>query len=122
MESFCNLFKSLIIFKSLESLEIFYFEVLNLKNFKLNINLFFHFNSGDFAQKDEIHLKAPTDQSMFERIKGSLNDFLSRQMMLQVFISFTLLENFVSWIFPMFPNLNSCELTVFFFSFPNRIC
>ncbi|XP_033219638.1 ER degradation-enhancing alpha-mannosidase-like protein 3 isoform X2 [Belonocnema kinseyi] len=41
----------------------------------------------DFAQKDEIHLKAPTDQSMFERLKGSLNEFLSRQIMPQNVLS-----------------------------------
>ncbi|CAK9800571.1 ER degradation-enhancing alpha-mannosidase-like protein 3 [Anthophora plagiata] len=35
---------------------------------------------GSFFSKDEVQLKAPTDLSMFERLKGSFKSFLTRQM------------------------------------------
>ncbi|XP_024938661.1 ER degradation-enhancing alpha-mannosidase-like protein 3 isoform X2 [Cephus cinctus] len=35
---------------------------------------------GDFLTRDEAQLKAPTDLSMFERLKGSLKDFLTQQI------------------------------------------
>ncbi|XP_034196339.2 ER degradation enhancer, mannosidase alpha-like 2 isoform X1 [Osmia lignaria lignaria] len=35
---------------------------------------------GNFFAKDDVQLKAPTDLSMFERWKGSLKSFLTRQM------------------------------------------
>ncbi|XP_012147039.1 ER degradation enhancer, mannosidase alpha-like 2 isoform X2 [Megachile rotundata] len=35
---------------------------------------------GNFFSKDDVQLKAPTDLSMFERLKGSLKSFLARQM------------------------------------------
>ncbi|XP_066590286.1 ER degradation-enhancing alpha-mannosidase-like protein 3 isoform X2 [Prorops nasuta] len=37
---------------------------------------------GEFIPKDEVQLKAPTDLSMFERLKGSLRSFLNRQTIL----------------------------------------
>ncbi|XP_054006912.1 ER degradation-enhancing alpha-mannosidase-like protein 3 [Hylaeus anthracinus] len=35
---------------------------------------------GSFFPKDDVQLKAPTDPSMFERLKGSFKSFLTRQM------------------------------------------
>ncbi|XP_058801415.1 ER degradation-enhancing alpha-mannosidase-like protein 3 [Phymastichus coffea] len=35
---------------------------------------------GGSLPKDEVQLKAPTDQSMFEKLKGTLKDILSRQL------------------------------------------
>lgn len=39
---------------------------------------------GDFAPKEAVQLNAPTDISMFEKLKVSLKDFLNRQILSQV--------------------------------------
>lgn len=38
-----------------------------------------------YSSKEEVQLKAPTDLSLFERLKGSLRSFLSRHVSPQVF-------------------------------------
>lgn len=52
------------------------------------IYLFYYYVShmiiGTYSSKEEIQLKAPTDLSLFERLKGSLKSFLSRHMNPQV--------------------------------------
>lgn len=40
--------------------------------------------TGIYSLKEEIQLKAPTDLSLFERLKGSLKSFLSRHVTSQV--------------------------------------
>jgi len=45
---------------------------------------FLHMIIGIYSSKEEIQLKAPTDLSLFERVKGSLKSFLSRHVTPQV--------------------------------------
>lgn len=49
-------------------------------------NEYFYYNTGDYSPRDEVQLKAPGDMSVFERLKGSLKDFLIRQITPQVCI------------------------------------
>ncbi|XP_011706728.1 PREDICTED: ER degradation-enhancing alpha-mannosidase-like protein 3, partial [Wasmannia auropunctata] len=48
-------------------------KAINAANGDLTVTL------GIYSSKEEIQLKAPTDLSLFERLKGSLKSFLSRQ-------------------------------------------
>lgn len=50
---------------------------------EVNIKVYFLF-SGVYGPKDVIQLNAPSDISMFERLKGSLKEFLNSQIMPQV--------------------------------------
>ena len=58
---------------------------------------------GNFFSKEDTQLKAPTDLSMFERLKGSLKSFLTQQMTPQVCIpwcfAIIFLEYVLLWIF-----------------------
>lgn len=46
----------------------------------LLFQIFVLFLLGNFFSKEDTQLKAPTDLSMFERLKGSLKSFLTQQM------------------------------------------
>jgi len=48
--------------------------------------------TGIYSSKEEIQLKAPTDLSLFERLKGSLKSFLSRHVTPQVYYFFLYLK------------------------------
>lgn len=44
---------------------------------------------GVYSFKEEVQLKAPTDLSLFERLKGSLKSFLNRHVSSQVYRTLT---------------------------------
>ena len=60
--------------------------------------IYFIFFLGNFFSKEDAQLKAPTDLSMFERLKGSLKSFLTRQMTPQVCIPWCFAVIFIEYI------------------------
>lgn len=75
-----------------------YFYIFYYFKYISNISPILLFFLGNFFSKEDAQLKAPTDLSMFERLKGSLKSFLTRQMTPQVCIPWCFAVIFIEYI------------------------